>query len=215
MNASDRVPFFELIAQVYAFYGKDFSPFVGSVWWNAMQFNDLPAITEAMGRHCANPDSGQFLPKPGDVTRMLQGGTQDSALVAWAKVDKAVRQVGTYCTVAFDDPIIHRVLHDMGGWISMGSKGEKEWPFIAKEFENRYRGFRGRSETPEYPRLMLGIAESENSQSGMPIQPPVLIGRPEVAQRVIAGGAMQALVGFKRLTEDDMLALAAPVREAA
>jgi len=215
MNAADREEFFALIANVYAFYSRDFSPFVGMVWWNAMQPYDLAAVNDALGRHCANPDSGQYLPKPGDVVRMLQGSSQDSALVAWAKVDKAVRQVGTYSTVAFDDPIIHRVIHDMGGWVALGSKTEKEWPFVGKEFENRYRGFRGRSETPEYPKLLLGIAESENNQAGMPSQPPVLIGHAEGAQRVIAGGASQALVGFTRTSAHELAALSAPVREVA
>jgi hypothetical protein len=34
------------------------------------------------------------------------------------------------------------VISDMGGWVLLGSKGDGDWPFIAKEFENRYRGYR-------------------------------------------------------------------------
>ena len=50
-----------------------------------------------------------------DILRMMQGTSLDSALSAWAKVDKAVRRVGTYETIVFDDEIIHRVIHDMSG----------------------------------------------------------------------------------------------------
>lgn len=35
-------------------------------------------------------------------------------MVAWNKVDKAVRQVGAWTSVMFDDALIHRVISDMG-----------------------------------------------------------------------------------------------------
>ncbi len=57
---------------------------------------------------------------------MLGGSTQDAALAAWSKVDRAVREVGPYQSVAFDDALIHRVLFEMGGWIPLGSKTEDE-----------------------------------------------------------------------------------------
>jgi hypothetical protein len=201
MLNSDRGAFFTLLADVYAFYGKEFSEFAGNVWWSAMSAYDLKAVREALGRHCVNPDAGQYLPKPADVVRMLQGGTQDSALQAWAKVDRALRQVGTYQSVAFDDALIHRVLHDMGGWVLLGTKTEDDWPFVAKEFENRYRGYRMRSERPEYPPVLVGHAEAQNARLGFATQPPVLIGNAQQAQATMLGGASQSVVAFTRLTE--------------
>lgn len=215
MKDSDKAQFFTLIGGVYAFYRQDMSQFAGSVWWQAMQPFDFAAVADALNRHCVNPDTGQFMPKPADVVKMLQGSTQDSAMVAWSKVDKGVRQVGTYASVVFDDPIIHRVIHDMGGWVALGTKDEKEWPFVAKEFENRYRGYRVRNETPEYPKQLAGIAESQNSREGRHSQPPVLIGKSEAAKRVLQGGSDKVLVGFERMSEGDMLALASPAKEVA
>src|SRR5690606_26216344 len=113
MIEQDRKAFFKLIADVSAFYGKDFSTFAGNVWWEAMKPFDFAAVADALNRHCVNPDSGQFMPKPADVVKMLQGSTQDSALVAWSKVDRAVRTVGTYRSVTFDDPLIQRVISEM------------------------------------------------------------------------------------------------------
>lgn len=215
MIESDQKPFFALLADVYAFYRANFSDFAGRVWWIAMQPYDLLAVQDALGRHSVNPDTGQYLPKPADVVRMLLGSTQDSALVAWVKVDRAVRQVGTYQSVVFDDPLIHRVLHDMGGWQGLGRKTDDEWPFVAKEFENRYRGYRTRSERPEYPPVLIGIAEAQNSEAGRESQPPVLIGRAERAQRVLAGGTRSPLVEFHRVSQAELLALTASKREAA
>lgn len=215
MTDADKPKFFTLIAGVYAFYRQDISEFAGGVWWEAMKPFDLAAVTDALNRHCVNPDSGQFMPKPADVVKMLQGSSLDSAMVAWSKVDKAVRQVGTYATVVFDDPVIHRVIHEMGGWVKLGAKDEKEWPFVAKEFENRYRGYRVRNEVPEYPQSLIGIAEAQNAQNGIKSQPPVLIGNPQLATQVMIKGSDKPMVGFQRMTDADVLALAAPRREAA
>ena len=126
MHNNDQNAFCKGLSGVYAFYGKQVSTFAVDVWWQALKAFDLPAVTEAFNRHLVNPDTGQFLPKPADIVRMLRGTTQDSALIAWTKVDKAVRHVGPWCDVVFDDALIHRVLHDMGGWASLGVKNEKE-----------------------------------------------------------------------------------------
>ena len=198
MNINDFEKFKEGIEGVYNFYGKDLSTFSLDVWWNALRVYDLPAVIDSFNRHLMNPDSGQWLPKPADIVKMFGGRTQDRALHAWAKVDRAVRCVGSYESVAFDDPLIHRVLHEMGGWVGLGQKSEDEWPFIAKEFENRYRGYSMRSETPEYPPVLIGIAESYNSQKGFKTSSPRLIGNPVIAQEVMSGGSNVNLIGTSR-----------------
>jgi hypothetical protein len=113
-----------------------------------------------------------------------------------------VRQVGTYTDVVFDDALIHRVIQDMGGWIGFGLKDNDEWPFVAKEFENRYRGFKIRSETPEYPSILIGIATAHNTKQGFKASPPVLIGNELRAMQVMQGGTDKPSIGFKRMTED-------------
>lgn len=201
METDDFDRFAELLGGVFELYGREASPFAMQVWWEALRPFDFSAIRMAFSRHVQNPDVGQFPPKPADVLRMLGGTTQDKALQAWAKVDKAVRHVGTYQTVVFDDPLIHRVLHDMGGWVGLGMKTEDEWPFVQREFENRYRGFSMRSERPEYPRALIGISEAENSRNGKRSDPPRLIGDPTRAQAVLSGGTDRPLIGFSGLAE--------------
>lgn len=183
--------------------GRPLSPIAIRMWWSILQPYELDGVRHALDRHMRNPDTGHFMPKPADVIRMMSGSTQDTALLAWSKVDRAVRQVGTYQTVVFDDAIIHRVLHDMGGWIALGTKTEDEWPFVAKEFENRYRGYRLHGEIPDYPRELVGISQASNNLEGHESQPPVLIGDSAAAQRVRAGGSSAPLVGFERMSADD------------
>lgn len=202
MQTSDFDRFAELLAGVFELYNREASPFALQVWWEAMRPYDLPAVQLAFSRHVQNPDTGQFPPKPADVIRMLGGTTQDSALRAWAKVDRAVRHVGTYASVAFDDPLIHRVLHDMGGWVGLGLKTEDEWPFVAKEFENRYRGYAMRNERPEYPPVLIGLAEADNARRGLKSDPPRLVGSAERAQQVMSGGTDRPLIGFATATAE-------------
>ncbi len=195
MRIDQHEDFSEGINGVMAFYGKTVSQFALDVWWSALKPYDLPAIIDAFNRHLASPDVGSYPPKPADIVRMLGGRTIDRALLAWAKVDKAVRQVGTYESVAFDDPLIHRALHEMGGWIGLGQKTEDEWPFVAKEFESRYRAYAARGETPEYPPVLIGIAQAHNEAKGIRSSGPRLIGNQVEAERVMRGGGGADLIG--------------------
>ena len=202
MRAEELTDFTDLLAGVFDLYGKPVSEFATQVWWEALRPYDLPAVRLAFSRHVQNPDTGQFVPKPADVIRMLGGTTQDSALRAWAKVDRAVRHVGTYASVAFDDPLIHRVLHDMGGWVGLGTKTEDEWPFVAREFENRYRGYAMRNERPDYPRVLIGLSDAENARRGLAgREAPRLVGDAARAQAVMAGGTDRPLIGFSAAGE--------------
>lgn len=201
MTPQDVAPFSALISDVYAFYRQDSSTFAVKVWWQAMQPFDFTAVAEALNRHCVNPDAGQFMPKPADVVKMLQGSTQDAALAAWAKVDRAVRTVGTYRSVVFDDPLIHRVLTEMGGWIEVGRKTEDEWPFVRNEFVNRYRGYRMRSEVPDYPPHLIGMSEAQNSKAGFQIEAPLLLGNPAVAAEVSRHGSSAPLLAVTQMSE--------------
>lgn len=204
MTKDDYPQFRELLAGVYAMYRVECTRVHLDIWWRAFQGHDLAALSEALSRHLMNPDTGQYLPKPADAVRMMGGTTQDAALQAWAKVDRAVRVVGTWNSVVFDDPLIHRVIDEMGGWPQLGNKQEKEWPFIAKEFENRYRGYKLRGERPDYPRRLIGSAEHGNSHTGhqTPDGDVALIGASEACRRVMSGGQ-----DVQRLPVNNMAAL--------
>lgn len=200
MTQNDFDQFQTLLQAVSELYGKPMTPFSVSIYWGALQQYDMAVVREAMNRHITNPDNGQFMPKPADLIRMMQGSSQDKALQAWHKVDKAVRCVGTYSSVVFDDPLIHRVLHEMGGWIAMGRKTEDEWPFVAREFEQRYRAFAGRQETPEHLPVLVGIIEADSRREGFPVtETPMLIGDANVAMAVMMAGTNKPALGMQQL----------------
>lgn len=202
MVESDKPELFKLITDVHKFYRQETSAFSLQIWWTTMQQFDFAGVRDALGRHAMNPDSGQFLPKPADVVKMLAGSTKDAALIAWTKVDRAVRSVGPHQSVCFDDPLINAVISDMGGWIQLCKcDKEDEWPFRGNDFVARYRGYRMRSATPNYPAHLIGIAESANAHTGKRIAPPILIGDQERAVRVLQGGSNMPMLTMKPLQQ--------------
>lgn len=207
MNQNDYDQFVDVLNSVSELYGKPaLSEFAVSLWWKALESYELGEFQKGLSEHITNPDSGQFMPKPADVVKALGGTTADRAAIAWSKVDRAVRSVGGYQDVAFDDPAIHAAIVDMGGWIAVCSKSDQEWPFIQREFENRYRGFASRKGAFEYPPMLIGISTATNNVNRHEWRPelrnftakPVLIGNPKRAQNVISGGTESA--GGLRIT---------------
>lgn len=196
MNASDKPTFLQALEGVYALYRVEFSAPVAAIWWKALQSYEIEAVVDALGRHAMNPDTGQFLPKPADVVKQLEGSTQDIALLAWTKVMGGMKQVGTWDSVAFDDPIIHRVLQDMGGWVWLGQQQEKELPFIEKRFRDAYRAWRARPTLMDYPRSLAGYIEHTNGTlgfHGVNVKTK-FVGDRAKAEAVLAGPKTQPLI---------------------
>lgn len=201
MQINDMARFLSTLTGIADYYGKTLSEGVQALYWEGLRAYDLQAVEKALWEHTQNPDNGQFMPKIADVTRNLQGRTQDQAAIAWSKVDTATRRIGTYSDVVFDDAIIHRVISDMGGWIKFGTQTEENWPFVSNEFQNRYRGYKMRGEVPEYLPVMTGIANAHNSKEGFRKQAPMLIGNEVRAKQVMLAGTSAQLIQMRLASE--------------
>jgi hypothetical protein len=166
MQATEIDKFNALLLAIGEYYNREISAPLAQIYWEGLKRYDYPAISRAAQMHMANPDAGQFFPKIADFVRHISGGNADRALVAWAKVDKAVRTVGDHRSVVFDDPIIHSVIVDMGGWVGFGMCEMDEWPFRQNEFVKRYRGYLERGDIGEYPAKLSGRHDAYNRQIG-------------------------------------------------
>lgn len=200
MTDDDRKGFAELLAGALAFWGKQVTPFTLEVWWRALKPYDLHSIRRAFSVHAVDPEQGRFAPMPADIVRLIGGTHTDAALIAWSKVDRAVRHVGTWVDVVFDDPLIHRVIADMGGWTRFSTSTEDEWPFVAREFQTRYRGYAMKREVPEYPPVLAGHSTQINAITGHKSNPPALIGDSQKAAITMKQGTMFNLISVLRLT---------------
>jgi hypothetical protein len=197
----ERRRFATLLTGLSDYYKSEISKAVAGIYWQGLRQYDYEAIEKACWAHTQLPDeAGRWMPRNSDIIKMIEGGTVDQSALAWTKVDQAIRVRGTWDDVIFDDPIIHRVIADMGGWVQIGSKDDKEYPFTGKEFQTRYRSYRMRPGTPDYPAKLTGMGNAHNEPAGRPVLPAVLVGDAEKAKAVFKGGIGGAgpALGFQR-----------------
>lgn len=196
MQPSDREAFASMLADVMTYYQREASPFLLDVFWAGLKGHEFEDVRRAFSLHARDPDRGQYAPRLADITRLLEGSTQTQGMRAWAKVEAAMKSVGAYRSVAFDDPLIHVVIAEMGGWVPLCRCSVDELPFKARDFERRYAAYRLRREVPAFPPRLIGENEADNrlnGHEGYQVR-PVLIGNPERAALVMERGTGNAAV---------------------
>ena len=181
MDRKDYHAFSEAMVQLGVLYRHPIEPFLVEMYWEALQRFRFADIACALRAHIQNPDTGQFLPKPADVVRFLEGSSRTQSLQAWTKVVEAIRHYGGYTSVAFDDPLIHAVIRDRGGWPTLCEVTVQELPFCAKDFQARFEGYVGRP-PGQYPPVLAGRLTN-------PTDIPVFIGDAEKAKALYQQGA--------------------------
>jgi hypothetical protein len=191
MIVADRPQFAELVTEVLAMFDKSITTFALSVWWEACKPFPMEDVRRALGRHVTNPERGQFAPKPADLVRELQGTASDRAARAWSMVLSACSRVGAYTDVVFDDPIVHAVIEDLGGWPSLCRTESKNLSYTQHRFATAYSGYVNRSDLGEYPRRLIGdrSPDAHYALCGLPAPRPVLVGDQARAQMVLAKGS--------------------------
>jgi len=187
MLNQDLSRFAALMVVIGEIYNKSLTQVVIGAYWNVLKPFRFEEVERAVYLHLGHPDIGQYLPKPADIIMAIKGNSCNQALQAWTKVMTAIQRVGCYTSLAFDDELIHAVIEDMGGWQKLCGIEDKQLPFIAKEFQERYRGYVVRRPN-RYPKYLVGIIESQNSIYGYIYSPPVLFGDKTKAEQVMAAG---------------------------
>lgn len=215
MQQSDRQHFVQLITDVMAYYGKDASPFVLGLWWDACQGVTFEQLQKALGAHAKDAERGVYAPKVADIVRVLQGTSTDRAALAWGKVLSAISAVGAYQDVVFDDPAIHAAITDCGGWQKVCRGEMAELSYLQHRFCQSHKAYVERGDF-EYPRALSGdrSPDSEYLKYGRKPPKPVLIGNPDMAAAVYQhGGTGGPQITFK--SPIDLIALPNKLKEAA
>jgi Domain of unknown function (DUF6475) len=187
MEAPEAQAFARMLAGIAELYGKSLSRPLSELYWNLLKTYSLSELQIALKAHFCNPEGGQFFPKPADLIRHLEGGSGTKALQAWTVVERAIRQIGSYQSLAFEDPLIHAAIEDMGGWMKLCAITLKELPFCSLAFQKRYAALVHKAPR-RYPPYFPGVIESSNSAKGYASPKPLLVGHEPKAQAVIQGG---------------------------
>ena len=125
--------------------------------------------------------------------------TDKTALVAWTKVYQAIRRVGSYQSIVFDDFLIHAVVIDMGGWITLCQKTEKELTLAALAFQKRYKRYL-LHRPYEYCSHLVGLSEQQNQSHQQPIAKPLFFGNQQAALMTYLEGVKPDVLLARRNT---------------
>lgn len=188
MKQSDFKRFSMALTAMSELYGKTVSEGAVVLWWKALEAFDIEQVEQAFAKAVQNPEGGQFMPKPADIIKFMSGTATDRARTAWGKAFEAMQRVGAYQSVCFDDPIIHAVLQDLGGWTKVCRSDMNELSYLEHRFCESYRAYAGRHDL-DYPAKLIGEYEAINRHEGRRVAPPMLIGNPDKAREVLRLGS--------------------------
>lgn len=189
MPPNDEPALVGMVTDVLAYYRQPVSKFTLSVWVEAMRPFDLEQVSKALTAHATDAERGQFAPKVADIVRILAGTATDRAQLAWGKAHEAMSAVGAYTDVVFDDPAIHAVIEDLGGWPKVCRTELKELSYLQHRFTESYRAYAGRG-TFDYPKRLAGdrSPDSEYEKKGLALPRPAVVGNRDLAKAVYQGG---------------------------
>ncbi|HNB43272.1 MAG TPA: DUF6475 domain-containing protein [Burkholderiaceae bacterium] len=190
MRREDFRRFGLALSAVAELHGKAISEGAMTLWWQALQRFEIEQVEAALRRCVEDPDGGQYMPKPADLIKRLDGTATDRSLIAWGKVLDAMQRVGAYASVAFDDPAIHAAIVDIGGW-TQACRGEvAELPFLQRRFCDAHKAYSSRGGSFDYPARLVGAHEADNALRGHTSAAPVLIGDAQKAKQVLLNGVI-------------------------
>lgn len=191
MTNNDFVEFTQVWLQAAELYGQSPSDNVIQLVFSALVRYEIADIRSAITRHINDPKAGSFMPKPADIVRQLDGMGDQRAWMAWSKVDKAIRSVGSYQSVVFDDHIIMRVVQDMGGWDYLCMQPDETALSIkSHEFKTRYERYT-QAPPQTFPARLIGHEEASRLALDLPVQPPVMVGDQQQCMKVLSLGSSQ------------------------
>ena len=167
MDKADYSEFFERMTAVAEYFDKKLSPMAYDIYWNALKDISIDQFKFAVSEIARK---SRFFPKACEIIECATGKSgmtfAETADTEAAKVLTAIRQLGSYESVCFDDPVTQAVIAQAySGWPKMCSElmaHEEKW--FLKDFARLYVSF-AKGNIKQYGRL-CGIIERDNASNG-------------------------------------------------
>lgn len=166
MTDQDRQRFGIAIAAVAATFRSEATTAMIQGYWMGLQDLPVESVEQALA---ASLRTSRFMPTAAEL-RELAGvpSTEDSALLAWASLDRAVSEHGAYQSVDFEDKTINATVRHLGGWERIcGLPAEEFDKWLKKEFLRVYEAFQRSGGIRDLEGSLGGIHDRENSALGM------------------------------------------------
>jgi hypothetical protein len=120
-------------------FEKQSSPIVTKAYFRSLEGFEIRRVEQAIWESISK---FKFFPKPVEIITLITGGepkVEDTAMAQVNEIMRQVRELGSYRTPAFSDPITADLMASRWSWKSVCSMTETEHKWFAKEFVDAYR----------------------------------------------------------------------------
>jgi len=154
-------------------------------YWKSLQDFSIDQVEKSFGYALKNM---QWFPKPVELRSFIEigpGDIEDIATVEADKVVNAIRDIGFYKSVVFDDPVTMAVIaQGWGGWMKICEMRDDEIKWFRKDFIKIYKAYLNQG-VKKYGHL-VGFHEDKNLEKYPEhLTEPVLIGDETKAQKIL------------------------------
>lgn len=160
MDIGDSGEFRRRLVVLAELFDLKLSPQRQALYFEALR--DLPFDVVAVALNFAAKGC-TFFPKPAEIRKFALGDSEDQAEVAWMAFRAAMRDAGSYASLALDDPALgESIVAVFGSWPAACSTelSSEMWASKRKEFGRVYRVMANRNLTGT--RYLPGICEQQN-----------------------------------------------------
>ncbi len=160
MIVSEKKRFMEALGTLAEIQRVKLSDLLLKTYWASLERYDIEVVENAISKAI---DQLKFFPKPSELHELIGGNAEDQAEVESAKAFKAIRSVGSYESVCFDDPITQAVVAQyFGGWVKFCQETmESTEHFRKKEFVKMYASYK--RSNMQHGGHLAGIIETQNN----------------------------------------------------
>ncbi len=159
-----KLRFTNCINGLAGYFDKKVEPFLLEIYWKALKKHSIEDIEQGAFVLIATV---RFFPKVVEWIEAMSGGAgkiEDIAEIQAVEVLRAVKRIGVYNSVKFDDPVSIAVVQlCYGGWIrlctELMSDGEK---WFLKDFVKYYRAYKRQNILSHD--VLSGLIEYDNSE---------------------------------------------------
>lgn len=181
-NKTERKEFMDMFSGLCLTLGKEPSKNLILAYHTALSRFDIGVVKEAINKAVV---SFKWFPKPVEIIELIEGSSVDNSEIQCAQAFEAVRRVGPYESVVFDDPVTQEVIKQYyGGWPKFCEGDEGEEVFKKNDFKKAYKAFSNQNRKHYGP--LYGISAIGNDSNGIKHKPKIkMIGNPERCKQIM------------------------------
>lgn len=204
MIESDREGFYKSLIALSHVFDKKISTEMSELYFDALKDMSVEDIAKACNILVR---SVKFFPKPLEFRESMAINTDDLAAIAYGKFYKGMMRAHPGRTLIFDDPIIHAVIENIGGWneeLYNKWSSIKDEVWLRKQFESLYQTYAKCGVPDNTPERLVGDCEAHNEGRWDINNKPILVGSKEspILQKALAEYKQKALESGDNSKED-------------